>query len=47
VKEKSRNKERKDYSQYFQSVYVPPNLKKQKRGKEQVEYQHDFELLLV
>lgn len=37
------NKEGKDYSQYFQSVYVPPNLKEaKKRGKEQVEYQHDF-----
>jgi len=33
----------KDYSQYFQSVYVPPSLKEaKKRGKEEVAYHKDF-----
>src|ERR1700730_15980302 len=32
-------KSEKDYSKYFQAVYVPPSLKEaKKRGKEQVKY---------
>ncbi|WP_201745348.1 tRNA (N6-isopentenyl adenosine(37)-C2)-methylthiotransferase MiaB [Alteribacter lacisalsi] len=35
----------KDYSQYFQTTYVPPNLKQaKKRGKENVEIHYDFEI---
>ncbi|TMW73286.1 tRNA (N6-isopentenyl adenosine(37)-C2)-methylthiotransferase MiaB [Alteribacter natronophilus] len=35
----------KDYSQYFQTTYVPPNLKQaKKRGKENVEIHYDFEV---
>lgn len=38
-------KEEKDYSQYFQSVYTPPNLKAaRRRGKEEVAYFDDFEI---
>lgn len=33
----------KDYSKYFQAVYVPPSLKEaKKRGKEEVRYHDDF-----
>ncbi len=36
-------KSEKDYSQYFQSVYIPPSLKEaKKRGKEEVQYHNDF-----
>ncbi|RFU67852.1 tRNA (N6-isopentenyl adenosine(37)-C2)-methylthiotransferase MiaB [Bacillus sp. V59.32b] len=36
-------KSEKDYSKYFQAVYVPPSLKEaKKRGKEEVNYQDDF-----
>src|SRR5699024_12557692 len=36
-------KEEKDYSQYFQSVYTPPNLKAaRRRGREEVAYVDDF-----
>ncbi|WP_285766667.1 tRNA (N6-isopentenyl adenosine(37)-C2)-methylthiotransferase MiaB [Peribacillus sp. SI8-4] len=36
-------KSEKDYSKYFQSVYIPPSLKDaKKRGKEEVEYHDDF-----
>ncbi|WP_088005990.1 tRNA (N6-isopentenyl adenosine(37)-C2)-methylthiotransferase MiaB [Indiicoccus explosivorum] len=35
----------KDYSQYFQSVYVPPSLKEaKKRGKEEVAYVDNFSI---
>jgi len=35
--------EKKDYSQYFQSVYAPPSLKEaKKRGKVEVAYHKDF-----
>ncbi|WP_096435327.1 tRNA (N6-isopentenyl adenosine(37)-C2)-methylthiotransferase MiaB [Alteribacter populi] len=35
----------KDYSQYFQTTYIPPNLKQaKKRGKEDVEIHYDFEV---
>ena len=35
----------KDYSQYFQSVYVPPSLKEaKKRGKEEIAYHKDFSI---
>ncbi|WP_172369653.1 tRNA (N6-isopentenyl adenosine(37)-C2)-methylthiotransferase MiaB [Sporosarcina jiandibaonis] len=38
-------KNEKDYSQYFQSVYKPPNLKKaRRRGGEEVVYFDDFEI---
>ncbi len=38
-------KKEKDYSQYFQTVYTPPSLKKaRKRGKEDVKYFDDFEI---
>ncbi|WP_026689820.1 tRNA (N6-isopentenyl adenosine(37)-C2)-methylthiotransferase MiaB [Alteribacter aurantiacus] len=37
--------QKKDYSQYFQTTYVPPNLKQaKKRGKENVEIHYDFEV---
>lgn len=40
---KETNKTEKDYSQYFQSVYVAPSLKEaKKRGKEEVAYHKDF-----
>ncbi|MFI8492141.1 tRNA (N6-isopentenyl adenosine(37)-C2)-methylthiotransferase MiaB [Peribacillus butanolivorans] len=36
-------KSEKDYSKYFQAVYIPPSLKDaKKRGKEEVEYHDDF-----
>lgn len=36
-------KSEKDYSKYFQAVYIPPSLKDaKKRGKEDVEYHDDF-----
>ncbi|PLT34133.1 tRNA (N6-isopentenyl adenosine(37)-C2)-methylthiotransferase MiaB [Bacillus sp. V5-8f] len=36
-------KSEKDYSKYFQAVYVPPSLKDaKKRGKEEVKYHKDF-----
>ncbi|MGE7120630.1 tRNA (N6-isopentenyl adenosine(37)-C2)-methylthiotransferase MiaB [Peribacillus sp. NPDC046944] len=36
-------KSEKDYSKYFQAVYIPPSLKDaKKRGKENVEYHDDF-----
>ncbi|CAH0346104.1 tRNA-2-methylthio-N(6)-dimethylallyladenosine synthase [Bacillus sp. CECT 9360] len=36
-------KSEKDFSKYFQAVYVPPSLKEaKKRGKEEVNYQDDF-----
>ncbi|WP_110929494.1 tRNA (N6-isopentenyl adenosine(37)-C2)-methylthiotransferase MiaB [Bacillus massiliglaciei] len=36
-------KSEKDYSKYFQAVYVPPSLKDaKKRGKEEVKYEKDF-----
>ncbi|MDS9470654.1 tRNA (N6-isopentenyl adenosine(37)-C2)-methylthiotransferase MiaB [Sporosarcina pasteurii] len=39
------NKEEKDYSHYFQTVYTPPSLKKaRRRGKEEVSYFDDFEI---
>ena len=35
----SDKKSEKDYSQYFEAVYIPPSLKDaKKRGKEEVEY---------
>ncbi|EDL63130.1 tRNA (N6-isopentenyl adenosine(37)-C2)-methylthiotransferase MiaB [Bacillus sp. SG-1] len=38
-------KTEKDYSKYFQSVYIPPSLKDaKKRGKESVEYHNDFKI---
>ncbi|GAA0339344.1 tRNA (N6-isopentenyl adenosine(37)-C2)-methylthiotransferase MiaB [Bacillus carboniphilus] len=38
-------KSEKDYSKYFQSVYIPPNLKDaKKRGKEEVKYHKDFKI---
>ena len=36
-------KSEKDYSKYFQAVYIPPSLKDaKKRGKEEVNYHDDF-----
>ena len=38
-----KNKTEKDYSQYFQSVYIQPSLKEaKKRGKEDIAYHKDF-----
>jgi tRNA-2-methylthio-N6-dimethylallyladenosine synthase len=38
-------KTEKDYSKYFQSVYIPPSLKDaKKRGKESVTYHNDFKI---
>lgn len=38
-------KSEKDYSKYFQSVYIPPNLKEaRKRGREEVKYHKDFQI---
>ncbi|MDQ0253632.1 tRNA-2-methylthio-N6-dimethylallyladenosine synthase [Evansella vedderi] len=35
----------KDFSQYFQTTYIPPDLKQaKKRGKENVEIHYDFEI---
>ncbi|WP_096189053.1 tRNA (N6-isopentenyl adenosine(37)-C2)-methylthiotransferase MiaB [Evansella halocellulosilytica] len=37
--------QKKDYSQYFQTTYIPPNLKQaKKRGKEDVEIHYDFDI---
>ena len=36
-------KSEKDYSKYFESVYIPPSLKDaKKRGKEEIKYHNDF-----
>ncbi|RFU61609.1 tRNA (N6-isopentenyl adenosine(37)-C2)-methylthiotransferase MiaB [Peribacillus glennii] len=36
-------KSEKDFSKYFQAVYVPPSLKEaKKRGKEEIQYHNDF-----
>ncbi|WP_110112755.1 tRNA (N6-isopentenyl adenosine(37)-C2)-methylthiotransferase MiaB [Bacillus sp. CGMCC 1.16541] len=41
----SDKKSEKDYSKYFQTVYMPPSLKDaKKRGKEDVKYHKDFEI---
>ncbi|GIN94887.1 tRNA-2-methylthio-N(6)-dimethylallyladenosine synthase [Siminovitchia terrae] len=41
----SSEKKEKDYSKYFQTVYMPPSLKDaRKRGREEVKYHKDFEL---
>ena len=41
----SDKKSEKDYSKYFQTVYMPPSLKDAKRrGKEEVKYHKDFEI---
>lgn len=41
----SDKKSEKDYSKYFQAVYMPPSLKDaKKRGKEEVKYQNDFKI---
>ncbi|MFC5463685.1 tRNA (N6-isopentenyl adenosine(37)-C2)-methylthiotransferase MiaB [Lederbergia graminis] len=38
-------KEEKDYSKYFQSVYIPPSMKHaRRRGREEVKYHKDFEI---
>ncbi|MDQ0175724.1 tRNA (N6-isopentenyl adenosine(37)-C2)-methylthiotransferase MiaB [Bacillus chungangensis] len=38
-------KQEKDYSQYFQTVYTPPSLRKaRKRGKEEIKYHDDFQI---
>lgn len=38
-------KQEKDYSKYFQTVYMPPSLKDaRKRGREEIEYHKDFEI---
>lgn len=38
-------KETKDYSQYFETTYIPPSLKQaKKRGKEDVEIHYDFDV---
>lgn len=41
----SDKKSDKDYSKYFEAVYVPPSLKEaKKRGKEEVQYHNDFSI---
>ncbi|MGD6832799.1 tRNA (N6-isopentenyl adenosine(37)-C2)-methylthiotransferase MiaB [Sutcliffiella halmapala] len=41
----SDKKSAKDFSKYFESVYVPPSLKDaKKRGKEEVNYHNDFHI---
>lgn len=41
----SDKKSEKDYSKYFQAVYMPPSLKDaKKRGKEDVKYESDFSI---
>lgn len=41
----SDKKSEKDYSKYFESVFMPPSLKEaKKRGKEDVKYHHDFKI---
>ncbi len=45
IKPDKADKEEKDYSQYFQTVYTEPSLKKaRKRGGEEVAYFDDFEI---
>lgn len=45
VKPELANKEEKDYSHYFQTVYTPPSLKKaRRRGQEEISYFDDFEI---
>jgi tRNA-2-methylthio-N6-dimethylallyladenosine synthase len=45
VAENKDKKTEKDYSKYFQSVYIPPSLKDaKKRGKESVKYHNDFKI---
>lgn len=41
----SDKKSEKDYSKYFEAVYIPPSLKDaKKRGKEAVTYHNDFKI---
>ncbi|HWO96868.1 MAG TPA: tRNA (N6-isopentenyl adenosine(37)-C2)-methylthiotransferase MiaB [Bacillus sp. (in: firmicutes)] len=41
----SDKKSEKDYSKYFETVYMPPSLKDaKKRGKEEVKYHNDFKI---
>ncbi|QKS71363.1 tRNA (N6-isopentenyl adenosine(37)-C2)-methylthiotransferase MiaB [Paenalkalicoccus suaedae] len=41
----SQEKSTKDYSQYFETTYVPPSLKQaKKRGKEDIAIHYDFEI---
>ncbi|MDQ0214704.1 tRNA-2-methylthio-N6-dimethylallyladenosine synthase [Oikeobacillus pervagus] len=41
----SDKKSEKDYSKYFDTVYMPPSLKEAKRrGKEEIKYHNDFEI---
>lgn len=43
AKDSSDKKSDKDYSKYFETVYIPPSLKDaKKRGKEEVNYHDDF-----
>ncbi|MBM6618363.1 tRNA (N6-isopentenyl adenosine(37)-C2)-methylthiotransferase MiaB [Bacillus suaedaesalsae] len=43
AKDSSDKKSDKDYSKYFETVYIPPSLKEaKKRGKEEVKYHSDF-----
>ncbi|MGG3694129.1 tRNA (N6-isopentenyl adenosine(37)-C2)-methylthiotransferase MiaB [Heyndrickxia ginsengihumi] len=43
--ESADKKSEKDYSKYFQSVYIPPNLKEaRKRGRAEVKYHKDFNI---
>ncbi|KAA0547861.1 tRNA (N6-isopentenyl adenosine(37)-C2)-methylthiotransferase MiaB [Bacillus sp. BGMRC 2118] len=43
AKDSSDKKSDKDYSKYFETVYIPPSLKDaKKRGKEEVKYHKDF-----
>ncbi|KAB7708123.1 tRNA (N6-isopentenyl adenosine(37)-C2)-methylthiotransferase MiaB [Bacillus aerolatus] len=47
VKEKNPadKKSEKDYSKYFETVFLPPSLKEaKKRGKEEVKYHNDFKI---
>ncbi|MDG5789027.1 tRNA (N6-isopentenyl adenosine(37)-C2)-methylthiotransferase MiaB [Evansella sp. AB-P1] len=43
--DKKSDQGKKDFSQYFQTTYIPPDLKRaKKRGKEDVEIHYDFEI---
>jgi tRNA-2-methylthio-N6-dimethylallyladenosine synthase len=43
AKDSSDKKSDKDYSKYFEAVYIPPSLKDaKKRGKEDIKYHNDF-----
>lgn len=43
AKDSTDKKSGKDFSKYFEAVYMPPSLKEaKKRGKEEVAYHHDF-----